>query len=313
MCYDAEAKLTRQIKDAIHEGASDDEVEHMVRKLWELIIEKELERDPDRLRPKVDPDTLDPDKFSVDEMIAELPEYHHVNGHTHPSFIMMTDFKKPRFAVAEWGFVHKSCETIHESYTSFDQPWMNSLNAQSETIFDKPTFAEAALRRRCVVTLDAFYEHYHQKGTTFPFRISHVEGKPLYVASIFNKNQLLDESSGELVRKNTVAFLTCKANDIMSKIHNNPKVLARTGPRMPVILNYDQIEAYLEPCPKGLVEQELLKSKIQALCQSYTEEMLEYRSVRNLVDRKGNPTPGNVQEITEPYEWPNLDYEKIFC
>lgn len=312
MCYDAEAQLSRQIKDARHQGAPDDEIEQMLKKLWDLIIDKEREKGTD-LKPKIDLGTRDPDKHDLEDMIADLPDYYHVNGWTHPSFVMMTDVKKPRFAVAEWGFVHKSCKTIHESHYSFDKPWMNSLNAQSESVFDKPTYGEAALKRRCVVSLDAFYEHHHQKGTTFPFRISHAQGEPLYIASIFNKNELLDEATGELVRKNTVAFLTCEANGIMSRIHNNPKVLTRTGPRMPVILDYDQIEAYLAPCPKAPADQELFKARILALCQPFNEEMLEYRSVRNLNDRTNRPTPGNVPEITEPYEWPNLDYEKIFC
>lgn len=312
MCYDAEAQLTRQIKDAINEGAPADEVEAMRKQLWELTIERLREKDPAKYDPKnFDPDVFDPDKFNPydEDFDDHLPRYYHVNGFEHPKFIMLTDPQRPRYAVAEWGFVHTSAKTLKDAYHSYDKPWMNNLNAQSESMFDKPTFAQSARFRRCAISLDAYYERHHAAGKTIPFRVAHKDGSSMWIAGIFNKNELVDEETGEIVRKNTLALLTCRASTILQKIHNNPKVIQRAGPRMLVILDKQQLKDFLKPFPRQSDPdvQQSFEKEILKMCRPYNDELLEFRSVKAL--KRGGES--NTPDAIEEHWWSNLNYEKL--
>lgn len=290
MCYDAESLLKRILKDAIHQGVPQEEIDELKRKLSEYDLEKTVRQE---------------------NLIDDVTDYYHVNAWDHPKMIIMVD-DKPSYEAAEWGFVHGSTKTIQKSYTSFDKPWVNNPIAQSETVFEKPTFKEAALNRRCVISLDSFYEHQHVKGKTFPYRIMHKDGLPLSVAGIYNENELVDEESGEVIHKKTFAILTCAANKMMAEIHNNPAVLKRSGPRMPVILDAQGVETYLAKTTDNTVGNDYFDELQNVLFKPAEEELLTCHTVRNLKDRRNMPYLGNVPEIRDPFVWPELSTQELF-
>jgi len=57
-----------------------------------------------------------------------------------------------------------------------------TLNAPSETMFEKNTYKQSAKNKRCVIYIDGFYEHHHFKGKTYPFSIYRSDGEPMAFA-----------------------------------------------------------------------------------------------------------------------------------
>jgi putative SOS response-associated peptidase YedK len=222
-----------------------------------------------------------------------------------------------RAAVAEWGFVPNWVKKKQQAYDP-NSPYNNLLNAQAQTMFDKPAFRKAARYGRCLVQIDAYYESHHYKGKTYPFRIFKKDGSPMLIAAICRKARWVDEETGEEIVKNVLATLTCTANEQLAKIHNNPSMLQRgNGHRMLVILDEEQAHEYLKAYPSspGQAGNSQMEKKfeedIKKLCTSYPSDLLNFHSVRNLRDRKNLPYLGNVPEIREAYTWPDLDYSRV--
>lgn len=310
MCYDAAYMIARQIKEAIHNGAPQEDINDLKRQLGVLIDERHL--DPDKILPLIEEDE---DEDLGGEQ-RPWPEFHHVNGFSHPPIVIYTGTSPLKTGVAEWGFIPFWVKTIKEA-TDPRKPYNNNLNAQSATIFEKKGFAPAAKYGRCVVLLDAYYEHHNYKSKTYPFRIYRADKEPLYVAGIYTRNTLIDEDTGEEIIKNTMATLTCEANPMLAKIHNNPAMVKRTGHRMLVILDKEQLGDYLRPypVPKGQkrdpAEEKLFQESILELCRPYDQDKLTFHTVRNLRQRKDMDYLGNVPEIAQEYKWEQLDYSQF--
>ncbi len=159
-----------------------------------------------------------------------------------------------------------------------------TLNARSETIFEKNSFKYSAKNKRCLIVIDGFYEHHHRNGTIYPYYI-HTD-EPLILAGLWNYWK-----KGE-AEMQTFSIVTTKANAVMAKIHNNPKL---AGPRMPVILNDELGKKYLEINASDKAGQD----EVLELCQPSDIE-LQYHTVNPL---RGKARLGNVPEASEYFEY----------
>lgn len=212
---------------------------------------------------------------------------HHVSGFSHPDLLIYTD-RSPDFPeVATWGLVpHWVKDDVQ-----LKKLWNNTLNARGETIFEKPSFKLAAAQHRCIVYVDGFYEHHHYNGKTYPFFIQQKSKEPLALAGLYS--EYTNPETGGVM--NTFTIVTTEGNSLLTKIHNNPKL---KGPRMPLILSQGAEEAWLTETAEQHVEK-----KVQALIESFPSEKLESHTVQKL---RGKAYPGNVPEISEKYEYPEL-------
>jgi len=116
----------------------------------------------------------------------------------------------------------------------------NTLNAIGEEVLHKPTYKEAALKRRCLVLASGFYEWRHftlpgGKDTAYPYYVTLQDKEYFFMAGIYNP--WVDQESGEVV--DSFAILTTAANPLMEQVHNKKK-------RMPVILPEAEAAAWLE-------------------------------------------------------------------
>ncbi|MFY0608079.1 MAG: SOS response-associated peptidase family protein [Cyclobacteriaceae bacterium] len=297
MCYDAETSLKRQLREAENLGADKDEIDAIRRKMALIERQKRNEDFPTS-------------EYVFDE--KDLPDYYHISGFAHPNLSFITSINPTKTDFGIWGFIPRWVKSKAEAY-DYKKPYNSNLNAKSEGIFESRAFKYAARYKRCAIMLDAYYEHHHQNKKTYPFRIYHQENKPLWVAGIYEQNEWNDESTGEIESFNSFAILTCRANETLAKIHNNPKMIARAGHRMLVILDEDQLEKFLAPYPNNQdkKEDELFETEILNICQPYDDDLLGYHTVKNLKPRKDHPYIGNVPEIKEPYIWPDLDTRTI--
>jgi putative SOS response-associated peptidase YedK len=105
------------------------------------------------------------------------------------------------------------------------------INARAETVAEKPAYREPFQRGRCLIVADGFYE-WQREGARTPFHITRGGGEPFAFAGLRTSWR---DPQGELLR--SCAIVTTQANDAIAHIH----------PRMPVILDRDAEDAWLDP------------------------------------------------------------------
>jgi putative SOS response-associated peptidase YedK len=234
------------------------------------------------------------DLQAIEEIKRKLIPYtdlpiHHASGFSHPKLLIYPDRSPFYPEVATWGLVpHWIKDKVQ-----LKKYWNNTLNARGETIFEKPSFRNSARTKRCLVYVDGFYEHHHFKGKTYPFFVHHSNAEPMALAGLWS--EWLDEETGELLL--SFSIVTTEGNELLTKIHNNPKL---KGPRMPLILPQEIEDKWLDT-----VEDDLDVKAIQDLIKSYPDDVLKAYTVRRL---RGKEYIGNVEEVSEPFEYEELDF-----
>lgn len=229
------------------------------------------------------------DKAYIEELKKRLSvykdhEYHHAAGHAHPPVLIYTN-QHPDFPVpASWGLIPHWVKNREQQL----KLWNGTINARSESIFEKPAFREPALNKHCLVYVDGFYEHHHFNGKTYPFYIHRKDHEPFALAGLWD--EWLDKKTGELMTSFTV--LTTKANTLMQKIHNNPKL---PEARMPVILSPELELQWLKT-----LGAEKTKKMATEIFHPYPENELEAYTVRRL---RGKDAVGNVPEASEYFKY----------
>ena len=113
------------------------------------------------------------------------------------------------------------------------------INARGETIAEKPSFRDAAEKRRCLVITDGFYEWQRSGGEKQPYRITLADESLFTFAGLWESWSAPD---GRDVR--TFTIITTEPNGLMKPIHK----------RMPVILTpeNERVRISDEPLEKVL-------------------------------------------------------------
>jgi len=96
-------------------------------------------------------------------------------------------------------------------------------NARADGLFDKPSFRQAARRRRCLLPASGFYEWQATPAGKQPWYVSARSGDVLALAGLFEAWKSQDSEEWLL----TCCVVTTAANRLMAPIHD----------RMPVILS----------------------------------------------------------------------------
>ena len=214
---------------------------------------------------------------------ADATDFYHVSGFSHPrltSFTRKNDLLEVKQRV--WGLIPHWVKDKEFA----NNLWDRTLLSRAESMHEKPSFRDAAVKNRCIVPLDGFYEHFHKNGKTYPHFIQGKENKRLFVGGL--SSQWLNKETGELIE--TLSLVTTKANDFMSKIHNNPKLKEA---RMPLILSDENANKWLDD-----------DSNISDLLVPNTSEALKSWTVNKL---KGKNYVGNVLEVQKKREYVELN------
>jgi putative SOS response-associated peptidase YedK len=123
------------------------------------------------------------------------------------------------------------------------------INARSETIDTKPSFAESFRRRRCLVLADGFFEWKHSGRAKQPYYIHLHDQSTFAFAGIW-------DSRGS---QKSCAIVTTTANKAMEPIHQ----------RMPVILPPEAYRIWLDPRTDVASLRELLVPYPEAMMSSH--------------------------------------------
>ncbi len=184
----------------------------------------------------------------------------------------------PSFARMEWGI---------------DKTRARNLNARDDKLFDLATWKGPVRHRRCLVVLDGFFEYHHaDKKTRVPYHITMANDEPMTLAGLWDEWR--DPSIGV---RHTVTLVTTRANDTMKAIHNNPDMLKRGGPRMPLILDKDTERIWLSLDATDKAGEDQLKE----IMGPFPDESLRYYTVSTLQGKNGT---GNSEAAIEPRDWP---------
>jgi len=146
------------------------------------------------------------------------------------------------------------------------------INARAETVATKPAFRQAFGKRRCLVLADGFYE-WQKAGTgKIPWYITHAAGRPFAMAGLWES-----WSRGPDQPLETCTILTTAANECLSPIHH----------RMPVVLDVEAIESWLDPRSGG--------EDLSAAVASADETPFEAVAVSRQVNSPANEGPDLIR------------------
>lgn len=106
------------------------------------------------------------------------------------------------------------------------------FNARAETVAEKPSFARAFQKRRCLIPADGFYEWQKRGKIKSPLRFSLKSDQPFGFAGIYET-----WSSPDKKPVHSCTIITTESNELMRPIHD----------RMPVIVPKDKEALWLDP------------------------------------------------------------------
>jgi putative SOS response-associated peptidase YedK len=178
--------------------------------------------------------------------------------------------KGRRMGLLRWGLV--------PSWAKDPRMGSRLINARSETVARKPSFRSAFRSRRCLIPADGFYEWKREgEGTggrqgKVPFWIHLDTGEPITFAGLWER--WVSEGSTPLF---TFTILTTEAAPGIAHIH----------PRMPVILEAEEREIWLDP--------ERETEDLERVLRPFRSPVLQAHPVSTLVNSPRNDTPACIE------------------
>jgi putative SOS response-associated peptidase YedK len=207
-----------------------------------------------------------------DHIQGRAQPVYYENGFNHPDIPVITNENPDQIRLYGWGLIPFWVKDPKQAVDLSKK----TLNARGEDMFHKPSFRNAAQKKRCLVLVDGFFEYHWYRGIAYPYYIQMKNGDPMLLAGLWETWHYREE---DLLR-NTCSIVTTRANDMMSQIHNQPK--GSEGPRMPVII------------PEGLEKKWIMKidnpldqEEIQDLIQPFEDSILDAYTVSRLKGKEG--------------------------
>lgn len=213
---------------------------------------------------------------------AGFEPVYHANAYEFPALPIVASQEPGRLQLMHWGLIPHWTKTM----TDAGQIRARTINARSETIFDKPAFRTAARKgQRCLIPVTGFYEWHTMGSRKFPFYIS--TDQP--IASIAGLwDQWPDPDTGELLT--TYTLLTTDANSLLAVIHNTKK-------RMPCVLTPEAEHTWLHD---DLTEADTLG----LLANAYPAKRMHTYSISKRITSRSEPS--NVPDVLQPSTYAEL-------
>ena len=153
------------------------------------------------------------------------------------------------------------------------------INARSETVREKRSFADAYESRRCLVPADGFYEWADLGDGKQPYRVAFADDRPFAMAGLWERwepptQQLGLDSFGDNGDSDdpepleTFTVITTEPNEMISELHH----------RMAVVLAPDEEETWLHGDPDAVAD----------LLDPHPDNELEYFRVSERVNSPAN-------------------------
>ncbi len=162
------------------------------------------------------------------------------------------------------------------------------INARSETVEHKRSFADAYVSRRCLVPCDGFYEWVDRGNGKQPYRVAFEDDRPFALAGLWERWEeptrqtgLAEFGSGgqtgDSTTLETFAILTTKPNGLISELHH----------RMAVILEPECESEWLEATVETAAE----------LLEPYPDDELTAYPVSERVNSPANDDASLIEPV----------------
>ena len=218
--------------------------------------------------------------ISNDEMENIEPVYYR-NAFSLPTHPVIPNTIPYRIQEFTWGLIPFWVKTSVDA----EKIRVKTMNARADTIFEKPSYRFAIMKRRCLIPADGFYEWRYYKGKNYPYYIHMRDHEVFSLAGIW-ESWINPENKEQVF---TFSIITCEANQLLEKIHNKKK-------RMPVILPQNKEKKYLQEDVTMTEIQDLLIPIDDSILDSYT---ISHRITSQTKNR-------NDPKTIEPFEYPEL-------
>lgn len=154
---------------------------------------------------------------------AELTAHYNVApGQTMPVVVAAGD--RRALKSMRWGLIPSWAKDPRIGY--------RTINARAEGLADKPSFRAPFRRQRCLVPASGFYEWRKDDGRKVPYFIHRQDGDLVALAGLWDRWR---DPAGQEVESYTI--ITTGPNAVVAPLHD----------RMPVILEREHEEAWLDP------------------------------------------------------------------
>lgn len=219
------------------------------------------------------------------QIIKDLPPVYHNNAYNYQAWPVITNTQPDAVQLMHWGLIPSWTGNMDKA----NKLKVNTINARIESLFEKPSFEEAARKRHCLIPATGYFEWQTIKGKKYPYYI-YLKSKEIFsMAGIWES--WTDRQTG--TTKDTFSILTTEANPLVARIHNLKQ-------RMPVILS-------------GEVEQEWLNSgfdssTIKAFMKPFDEHKMDAYTISRQISEKNSDTP----DVLKPYSYPELMQTTLF-
>ena len=182
----------------------------------------------------------------------EWQPVYHADGFTFLKMPVVTQENPDQIQLFNWGLIPSWVKTKSDA----DKLKAQTLNARTETVFEKPSFRSSIKQHRCLVPADGFFEWMEVNKKKYPHYIFMKEKKVFCFAGIYA--HWTDKETGELFQ--TFSILTTAANPMMMRIHNLKH-------RMPVIIDPSQYQNWLQ--------KDMSTEKINSFFHPYPETRMD--------------------------------------
>mgnify|MGYP003164229355 FL=1 len=189
-----------------------------------------------------------------------LDEQYHVNAFTFPKYPIITSSDEVQ--VFNWGLI----------------PFWVRTEEDADTIFEKPSFREPIMKKRCIVPSTGYFEWRHEGANKIPYYI-YLKDEPIFsMAGIYDR--WLDKDTGE--EHETFSIITTDTNSLTGYIDN-------TKHRMPAILAKEDEEKWLDAS--------LSKAEIASFLKPFDTEKMDAYVIRNDFLKKSSNDPTIIQRM----------------
>lgn len=152
---------------------------------------------------------------------VEIPDYYCASGFDHPPWPVVCSDAPEKVELVSWGLIPFWTKDEQQSLSLR----RSTLNARSETLYEKPSFRGSIAKQRCLVLVDGFFEPHKHNGKSYPFYCHMRDRSAFAIAGIFS--YWTNPSDGRT--RKTFSLITTAANELLSVVHNEKR-------RMPAIM-----------------------------------------------------------------------------
>lgn len=213
----------------------------------------------------------------------EWEPVYHANGFSFPVMPVITLESPRQVQMFHWGLIPHWVKSMDDANKLRAQ----TLNARSETVFEKPSFRSSIMRNRCLVIADGFFEWMDFQKKKYPHHIYLPGHRICCFAGIYAG--WADKETGEFIH--SFSILTTEANPMMARIHNLKQ-------RMPVIVPPEGYARWLDPA--------LEADDIRRFFHPYPEDDMAFHTISKRISSRTENS--NTPDVIQPVEYPELAF-----